>query len=314
MQAGFPACFNLKLFFNFLSLVDSGGERLSYSYSVQGGTVVEKGVSLIESVKVWMNEELIGLLFNLLVILLILVVAEIVISVLKKVLKKALGKSKKLSELFQRLLLKVLIGLAQLVVIMIILGRLGVNLGPLIAGLGVTGFILGFAFQETIGNFLAGAMIAINAPFRIGDYIEVGGMNGSVKDMDFMSVTLATPDNKRVVMANKLIWGHAIVNYSYTETRRVEMGVSIAYDSDVNKAKELIRTILASYEEVLEEPKPVVEVMKLGESSVDIVVRPWTVPSNYWAVYFRFQQEVLETFRKEGIEIPFPQLDVHPDK
>ncbi len=280
---------------------------------MQGGSIVEKGRSLIDSVKVWVNEELFNILLDVLVILLILIVAEIAISILKKVLKKALGKSRKLSELFQRLLLKVLIGLAQIVVVMVILSRLGVDLAPIIAGLGVTGFILGFAFQETIGNFLAGAMIAINAPFRIGDYIEVGGLAGSVRDMDFMSVTLATPDNKRVVMANKLIWGHAIVNYSYTETRRVEMGVSIAYDSDVNKAKELIRGMISSYAEVLEEPKPVVEVMKLGESSVDIVVRPWTAPSDYWAVYFRFQQEVLETFRREGIEIPFPQLDIHKD-
>ncbi len=259
----------------------------------------------------WVNEELFGILLNVLVILLILVVAEVLIALLKKVLTKALAKSRKLSLLMQRLLIKVLLGLAQVVTVMIILDRLGVNLAPIIAGLGVTGFILGFAFQETIGNFLAGAMIAINAPFRIGDYIEVGGLSGSVKDMDFMSVTLATPDNKRVVMANKLIWGHAIVNYSYTETRRIEMGVSIAYDADVAKAKDLIRSILGSYPEILEEPKPVVEVMKLGDSSVDLVVRPWTAPGDYWSVYFRFQQEVLETFRKEGIEIPFPQLDIH---
>ncbi|MBN2860518.1 MAG: mechanosensitive ion channel family protein [Sphaerochaetaceae bacterium] len=270
-----------------------------------------KGLSLVDSIKVWMNEELFSVILNVLVILLILVIGELLISVFRKVLTRAFARSRKLSELFQRLLVKVLVGLAQLVLGMIILERLGVNLAPIIAGLGVTGFILGFAFQETIGNFLAGAMIAINAPFRIGDYIEVGGMNGTVRDMDFMSVTLATPDNKRVVMANKLIWGHAIVNYSYTERRRVEMGVSIAYDADVNKAKELIRGIISSYPEVLPEPAPVVEVNVLGGSSVDIVVRPWTVPGDYWSVYFRFQQEVLETFRREGIEIPFPQLDVH---
>ena len=211
----------------------------------------------------------------------------------------------------ERLLLKTINVFAQLILIMIILGRLNINLAPVIAGLGVTGFILGFAFQETIGNLLAGVMIAINSPFRVGDYVEIGSISGSVRDMDMMSVTLATPDNKRVVMANKLIWGHAIINYSYTENRRVEMGVSIAYDSDVGKAKELIASIIGSYPEVLSDPKPVIEVGKLGDSSVDIVVRPWSKPADYWTIFFKFQQDVLEKFREEKIEIPFPQIDVH---
>jgi len=227
---------------------------------------------------------------------------------------KMLAKSKKINDLMARLIIKVAVFFAQLIVIMIILDRFGVSLAPVIAGLGVTGFILGFAFQETIGNLLAGAMIAINSPFRVGDYVEVGSMSGSVRDMDMMSVTLATPDNKRVVMANKLIWGHAIVNYSYTETRRVEMGVSIAYNSDVNKAKDLLWSIINSYPEVLPDPKPVIVVNKLNDSSVDIVVRPWSKPADYWTIYFRFQQDVLEKFREAQIEIPFPQVDVHLPK
>ncbi|PKL28216.1 MAG: mechanosensitive ion channel family protein [Spirochaetae bacterium HGW-Spirochaetae-2] len=267
--------------------------------------------SLWESMQLWFNEESVSLLFSVIGILLILIVGKILIVVLRKVMGKMFTRSKKINELMAKFLLKVVSVVSWTFVFLIVLTQMGINLAPILAGIGVTGFILGFAFQETIGNLLAGVMIVLNAPFRIGDYVEVGSMNGTVRDMDMMSVTLATPDNKRVIMANKLIWGQAIVNYSYTETRRVEMGVSIAYDSDVVKAKEILWEILNSYPEVLPEPKPVIAVNKLNDSSVDLVVRPWTKPSDYWTVYFRFQQEVLEKFRAAKVEIPFPQLDVH---
>jgi small conductance mechanosensitive channel len=267
--------------------------------------------SLWESIQLWFNEESVSLLFRIVGILLILVVGKILIIVLRKVLGRVFLKSRKINELMAKFLLKIVSVIGWTFVFLIVLTQMGVNPAPILAGLGVTGFILGFAFQETLGNLLAGVMIVLNAPFRIGDYVEVGSMNGTVRDMDMMSVTLATPDNKRVIMANKLIWGQAIVNYSYTDTRRVEMGVSIAYDSDVGKAKEILWEIINSYPEVLPQPTPVIEVNKLSDSSVDLVVRPWTKPADYWTVYFRFQQEVLEKFRAAQVEIPFPQVDVH---
>ncbi len=270
--------------------------------------------SLWDSMALWFNEEAVGLLFKVIGILIILIVGKILISLMKKWIGKSLTKSKKINELMQRLILKVIGVVGWVLLLVIVLGQIGVNLAPIIAGLGVTGFILGFAFQETLGNLLAGVMIALNSPFRIGDYVEIGSMSGSIRDMDMMSVTLATPDNKRVIMANKLIWGNAITNYSFTDRRRVELPVSIAYDSDVAKAKEILWDIINNYSEILADPKPVVAVTKLNDSSVDLVVRPWTLPGDYWTVYFRFQEEVLKRFRDEGIEIPFPQMDVHmPD-
>ena len=270
--------------------------------------------SLWESIQFWFNEESVHLLFSFLEILLILIVGKLLIAILRKILGNGFAKSRRINELMAKFLLKIVSVVGWLIVLLIVLTQMGVDLAPILAGIGVTGFILGFAFQETIGNLLAGVMIVLNAPFRLGDYVEIGSMNGTVRDMDMMSVTLATPDNKRVIMANKLIWGQAIVNYSYTETRRVEMGVSIAYDSDVNKAKEVLWDILGSYPEVLQEPKPVIAVNKLNDSSVDLVVRPWTKPIDYWTVYFRFQQDVLEKFRAAGLEIPFPQVDIHIPK
>jgi small conductance mechanosensitive channel len=250
------------------------------------------------------------LLFKFVGIIAILVVGKILIIILRRFFRTVLSRSKKINDLMAQFLLKIVSVMGWTVVLLIVLDQLGVNLAPIIAGLGVTGFILGFAFQESIGNLLSGVMIVLNSPFRIGDYVDVGSFSGTVKDMDMMCVTLATPDNKRVILANKLVWGQAIVNYSYTENRRVELGVSVAYESDIAQAKAIIWEILNSYPEILADPVPSVEVNKLNSSSVDLVVRPWTKPSDYWVVYFRFQQEILEKFRNAGISIPFPQLDV----
>lgn len=273
-----------------------------------------KTSSFVQSIQNWFDERLLTVLIEVAAIVLILIIGKILIVILKRILRHAFSKSKKINELMAKFLIKVISTVSWILVLLIIIDRLGVNLAPIIAGLGITGFILGFAFQETLGNLLSGVMIVLNSPFRIGDYVEVGSLSGTVREMDMMCVTLATPDNKRVILANKLVWGNAIVNYSFTENRRVEMGVSIAYDADVGKAKQIIRDILATYPEILTDPAPVIEVNKLNNSSVDLVVRPWTKPADYWSVYFRFQQEILEKFREEGISKPFPQIDVHfPD-
>ncbi len=249
-------------------------------------------------------------LYKIAIVLLTIVVGNLVIWIFRKIFGRIFNKSKRINDLMAKFLLKVISSVGWVIIALIVLRQVGVNMAPLLAGLGITGFILGFAFQETLGNLLAGVMIVLNAPFRIGDYIEVGSMAGTVKDMDMMGVTLATPDNKRVIMANKLIWGHAIVNYSYTERRRVEMGVSIAPSSDVEKAKEVIKGLLESYPEVLSEPPIFIGVRAYTRSSVDLVVRPWAKPSDYWNVNFRFQQEILVKFKESGIELPVPEVKI----
>jgi len=267
--------------------------------------------NLINSVQTWFNEGALDMLLDVLGIVAILVVGKIAIMLITRILRKVFNRSRKINDLMARFLVKVVATIGWIMVLLVIIGRLGVDLAPIIAGLGITGFILGFAFQETIGNLLAGVMIILNSPFRIGDYVDVGSLSGTVREMDMMCVTLSTPDNKRVILANKLVWGNAIVNYSYTDNRRVEMGVSIAYGSDFAKAKQVIKEILDGYPEVLLDPAPTIEVNKLNNSSVDFVVRPWTKPADYWAVYFRFQQDVLERFKQAGIAIPFQQVDVY---
>ena len=196
---------------------------------------------------------------------------------------------------------------------MVILGFFGVDLTPVLAGLGITGVVLGFALQESIASLFSGIMIAINNPFRVGDWVDIGDVSGTVTSMDIMCVTLTSGDNKKITMNNKNVWGSTIVNYSYIDKRRLDMTVSVDYSTDTDKAKNIIRALIMSYPEILPDPAPVVEVNNYGASSIDIIVRPYVLPSDYWKVYWRFNAEVLKTLRANGMDMPFNQLIVHLD-
>ena len=243
--------------------------------------------------------------------LLMVLVGKLLIVWLSRILKRSLARAKKINDLMARFILQLVNIVGWIFLIVAFLQHMGLDMGPVLAGLGITGVILGFAFQETIGNLLSGVMIVINAPFRIGDYIEAGAFSGTVTDMDMICVILSTPDNKKITMSNKLVWSNPIVNYSNIERRRVELSVSVAYGTDLQVVRDVVWKMLNSYSEILPEPAPVVEVNKLNTSSVDFVVRPWTKPVDYWKVYWRFNGEILGKLTEVGVSVPFSQLDVH---
>jgi small conductance mechanosensitive channel len=270
--------------------------------------------SLEKAIRLWLKNDSFNFLITILGAILIFLVAKIVIGILKRVLRRIYSKSKRINDLMAKFLLKVITVSLWTLVSFLILLYFGVNPAPILATLGITGFILGFAFQETIGNLLAGVMIVLNGPFRIGDFVEVASMTGTVRDMDMMSVTLTTSDNKRVILSNKLIWGKAIVNYSYTDRRRVDMSLAISYDSDIEKAKEVILSLINSYDEILKDPKPLIAVNKHNDYSVGLTVRPWVKPADYWTVFYRFHQEILGKFKEAEIKIPLPQVEVGIEK
>jgi small conductance mechanosensitive channel len=193
----------------------------------------------------------------------------------------------------------------------VVLAQLGVQVGPLIAGVSVTGFIIGFAFQDTLSNFAAGLMLLANSPFKVGNFVEVNGHSGVVRELNIVATVLTTPDNKRLTIPNKLVWGSTITNFTALDTRRVDMTVAISYGSDINKAREIIKQVLAEDDRVLKDPAPTVEVMSLADSSVNFVVRPWSKTTDYWALYFSTMQKVKERLAANGVEIPFPQRVVH---
>ena len=186
-----------------------------------------------------------------------------------------------------------------------------IDIAPLIAGLGVTGFILGFAFQESLANLAAGVMISLNRPFTVGDFVEVSGGTGVVKELNMMATTLSTPDNKVVIVPNKAVWGSAITNYTAMDTRRVDMVVGISYGADISKAKEVITKVIEGIDQCLADPAPMVEVVEMADSSVNLVARPWSKTADYWDVFFAFHHQIKVALDEAGIEIPFPQMDVH---
>lgn len=240
----------------------------------------------------------------------ILAIAIVLTRLVRKSFKK-LQSMQKISSIFGTLMRKVLNAIIWVVAGIFILQDFGVDLTPVIAGLGISGVVLGFALQETIASFFSGFIIAVKRPFEIGDYVSIGGTEGTVKTMDIMGISLATADNKLITMSNKNVWGSVIINSSALDKRRIDMVVSVAYDTDLDKARKVITDLLSSYTEVLKDPETKIEVHTLGESSINFIVRPWTANADYWTVYWRFQKEIVEAFRANGIEIPYNKLDVN---
>lgn len=278
------------------------------------GEVAESAEKFAEVVTLWVVENGATFLVKLLVSLLILLVARMIINTVLGLLRRSLEKSERLNALLQKFLVNISHKGLWIVAWLLILDNLGVSVGPLIAGVGVAGFILGFAFQDTLSNFAAGLLLLANNPFKVGDYVEVAGQGGTIKELNMMATTLTTPDNKRITIPNKSVWGQAIINYSTMDTRRVEIKVGISYGSDINLARETIAKVLDSDERILKDPAPVIEVVGLGDSSVDFVVRPWVKTADFWGVYFKNQQAIKEALDAAGVEIPFPQRVVHTVK
>lgn len=248
---------------------------------------------------------------NLIVSAIIFFVAKIAVMVVKRLLNKAEGRHVKFTPLMSGFVFKLLKVLIWIFAILFILGVWGIDLTPVVAGLGVTGVVLGFALQESISSIFSGMMLAINQPFELGDYVDIGSTSGTVRAMDIMSVTLTTPDNRKITMSNKIVWSQVITNYSSMDKRRLDMNAGVAYGTDLNKAKQVIKDVIDSYPEVLKDPAPVIEVSELADSEITFIVRPWVAPSDYWPVKWRFQKDICEALEKAGIEIPYNKLDVY---
>jgi len=196
-------------------------------------------------------------------------------------------------------------------VVTAVLGLFGIQTTSLIALLGAAGLAVGLALQGTLGNFSAGVMLLIFRPFRAGDFVEAGGVAGAVQEVGIFSTTLATPDNVRIILPNSSVYGQTIKNYAANPTRRNDMVFGISYSDDIGRALETINRILGADERVLKEPAPVVAVSELGDSSVNLVVRPWCKKEDYWALRFDLNRTLKEELEAAGCSIPFPQRDVH---
>jgi small conductance mechanosensitive channel len=197
------------------------------------------------------------------------------------------------------------------VVIIAVLSLFGIETTSLVAVLGAAGLAVGLALQGTLSNFAAGVMLLIFRPFKIGDYVEVGGSAGSVQEIGIFSSILHTPDNVRVTIPNSAVFGQTIKNYSANENRRIDLVIGVSYGDDLAKAKKILEDVVAADSRVLAEPAPTIAVSELGDSSVNFVVRPWVKGTEYWPTRFDLTRAIKEQLEAGGCSIPFPQRDLH---
>ncbi|EKO3938521.1 small-conductance mechanosensitive channel MscS [Vibrio metschnikovii] len=201
-----------------------------------------------------------------------------------------------------------------IIVLVAALSRIGVQTASVVAIIGAAGLAVGLALQGSLSNFAAGVLIVAFRPFKSGDYIEVAGTAGSVDSIHLFQTILKTPDNKMVVLPNSTVVNGAIVNYSRHATRRVDLLIGVSYKSDLNKTKQVLRDVVERDPRVLKDPAVRVEVHQLGDSSINFIVRPWVESADYWPVYWELTHKIKEALDENGIEIPFPQMDVHLNK
>ena len=268
--------------------------------------------ALITATKNWFRSKEGGLRWgiNLLKFLGIMFAFSILARMTARVMEKLLLRTE-LSDLLKEFIENATRKIILILGFIIALASLEVNIGPLLAGIGVVGFILGFALQDTLSNFASGFMILLYHPYDVGNFVTVAGVSGSVESMNLVSTTLKTPDNQKVVIPNGKIWGDVITNTTGNKTRRVDLTFGIGYGDDLDKAQQILEDIVAQHEHILKIPEPVVRVHELADSSVNFVCRPWVKTSDYWTVYWDLIRTVKERFDQEGISIPFPQQDVY---
>jgi small conductance mechanosensitive channel len=196
-------------------------------------------------------------------------------------------------------------------VIIAAIDKLGIQTTSLVAIIGAAGLAIGFALQGSLSNFAAGMMILIFKPFKAGDFVEVAGTLGSVQEVRIFNTILSHPDNRRIIIPNAQITADKITNFTAIDRRRVDMVFGVSYDDDIKKAKDILMGLVRSDPRVLPEPEPVVAVSELADSSVNLVVRPWTRPGDYWGVFFDTMENGKLELEKAGLTIPFPQRDIH---
>lgn len=276
------------------------------------GVVKDLLVGWGESLWTLLIEDGPDLLFKALLLTLIILLAFKVGNLLKKLVEKGIESSQlQVSELLRRMIVSMVRNLVVILGVLIALSQMGISLGPLLAGFGIIGFVIGFALQDSLSNFASGFMILIYRPYDVGDIIESGGVVGRVNNMSFVNTTIITFDNQSIIIPNSKIWNDVIKNVTSQTHRRVDMAFGIAYNDNIEKAETVLMQIMKDHDKILDEPEPIVKLHELGDSSVNFIVRPWVLKEDYWEVYWDVTRTVKLKFDEAGLSIPFPQRDVH---
>lgn len=246
--------------------------------------------------------------------ILVFIIGRIIIKVIVKSFERILAKKDVDPSL--RPFLKGIVGaLLKVMLVISVLGMLGIEMTSFVAILGAAGLAVGMALSGTLQNFAGGVMILIFKPFKNGDLIEAQGHTGVVNEIQIFNTILKTPDNKTIIIPNGGLSTSSMVNYSSEEFRRVDWTFGIGYGDKTESAKEVLVHLMNEDSRILKTPaEPFVAVSELGDSSVNFAVRAWVKAEDYWGVFFDMNEKVYNTFDKEGLNIPYPQMDVHVHK
>lgn len=258
--------------------------------------------TLVTLISVWGLRVLAGLA--------ILIAGWAIAGRLSALVARAVGRSKRVDDTLKPFLTSVIRYLVLAVTGLAVLGQLGVQTASLLAVFGAAGLAIGLAMQGTLSNLAAGVMLLAFRPFKVGDYVEAGGVAGTVKGITLFTTEFATPDNVQIIAPNAAVWGTTVTNYSHHSTRRLDLGLSIAYGDSIDTAMATIHRVLDGDARCQAEPPRQVAVGALGESSVDIVIRVWCQASDYWGLKFDLTRALKEAADEAGLTIPFPQREV----
>jgi len=190
-------------------------------------------------------------------------------------------------------------------------GALGVPTTNFLAILGAAGLAVGLALKDSLSNFSSGVMLVFFRPFKSGDFVDAGGVTGTVDTIGIFNTVIKTGDNRVITVPNSMIYGSTITNYSAEATRRIDLVIGVSYDDEVARARDLIMGVLQSDDRILKDPAPVVLLLELADSSVNFAVRPWVNSGDYWVVRADVLERVKKALEDAGLSIPYPQHDVH---
>lgn len=234
-----------------------------------------------------------------------------------KALTKGFGKmldKRKTDESLKPFLKGIIGALLKIMLIISVLGMLGIEMTSFIAILGAAGLAIGLALSGTLQNFAGGVMLLTFKPFKVGDVIDAQGYLGTVSEIQIFNTILKTSDNKTIIIPNGGLSNSAMTNYSTEQKRRVDWTIGIGYGDDTNKAQEVIKKLCDDDSRILKDPEVFIAVSELADSSVNFTVRAWVKAENYSGVFFDMNNNVYKVFEKEGLNIPYPQMDIHVHK
>lgn len=250
---------------------------------------------------------------NIIIAIIVFYIGKFAINFLIKVVKKVMLR-RNVDETVSKFILNILKISLQVTLFIAIIGILGVKTSSIMGLIAATGFGVGMALSGTMQNFANGILLLVFHPYKVGDFIEVNNISGTVKAIQIFHTILVTTDNKVIYIPNGTMGTATMINYNQQVTRRIDWVIDIDYGEDFERVKAVIESIIASEPNMLKEPAPVVELNELSASSVKVLLRCWVATGNYWTLYYSVNRKIYEQFNQNNINFPYPQITVHTSK